>query len=115
MPRRNRLLRGIGKNSDVPDVVIRQEKQRQCAGADVRARNRLVIDRQNFLRRLCAPAKKVRQNLRVRLAVGMGNADGLRFGLHNQCLIALGHLLDRALPAADLREADDLALGVALE
>ena len=81
----------------------------------MRARDRLVVDRQDLLRRLCAPAKKVRQNLRIRLAVGVRDADRLRFGLHNQCLIALGHLLNRALPAAHLRKADDLALGVALE
>lgn len=47
-------------NLDVSDVLVRQEKQRQCAGADVGARDRLVVDRQDLLRRLCAPAKKVR-------------------------------------------------------
>ena len=48
------------------------------------------------------------------MMVKMGDADGLRLGRDDQLLIALCHLLNRALSAADLREADDFSLGVAL-
>ena len=99
--------------SDVPDVVVRHEKQRQCARTHMRARDRLIVDDQDILRRL-APAQHRSENLRVGFAVGMGDAAGLRLGRDDQLLIALCHLLNRALSAADLREADDFSLGVAL-
>ena len=56
MSRRNRLPRGMVRYSDVPDVVVRHEKQRQCARTHMRARDRLIVDDQDILRRL-APAQ----------------------------------------------------------
>ena len=63
MSRRNRLPRGMVRYSDVPDVVVRHEKQRQRAGTHVRARDRLIVDDQNVLRRsieakICASASQ---------------------------------------------------------
>ena len=59
-------------NLDVSDVLVRQEEQRQCAGADMGAGHRLVIDRQDFFGRLAAAAQEGREDLRVGRAVGVG-------------------------------------------
>lgn len=84
-------------NLDVSDVLVCKEEQRQCAGADMGAGHRLVIDRQDFFGRLAAAAQEGREDLRVGRAVGVGDADSLVLRIHNKFLIPLGNGLDGTL------------------
>ena len=79
----------------------------------MRAGHRLVVHQQDLLRRAAAAAQQRGEDLRVGRAVGMCDADRLRLRVADQLFIALGDGLDGALAAAELGEADDLALRVA--